>query len=484
MMKKITWIVLLAASILGTSSCDDYLDIKPKGFTIPELYEDYALLMEYQSIYTMSNSGMTNLLSDDIQLGDKSDDNSTRYASQSVEEQNAYSFVSGQIYPKGTTDRNWTGHYSNIYTLNVVINNVLKSKGGTEEKRQLLRSEALFRRAYEYFNLVNIYGKHYAASSANKDYGVPIILDEDINQGKPTRQSVAKVYDQIFMDLNEAEKHLPVKARRMFYPSKSAVHFLKARAYLYMAEYEKALQEANEVLKENSSLINFNDYTIIPNLTWGRCVLKSNAQEVFPENEKCPENVLIYFNTNSDYASILLSKETTDLYSKDLAVGATDQRFTFNFAKDRFNRGKKPVLCPGKTIYCSFINYNVSGFRTAEMILTAAECEARVGDKDRAMSLVNQLRDKRIEKNVHLTAQDKEQALRYVLDERRREFALISNFRLFDLKRLNMDDRFKKDVTHTADGQQWTLPANDNRYILPIPNTVLDFNPEMPQYER
>ena len=56
--------------------------------------------------------------------------------------------------------------------------------------------------------------------------------------------------------------------------------------------------------------------------------------------------------------------------------------------------------------------------------------------------------------------------------------------RLIDLKRLNREDWFRKDIVHSADGETWTLPANDLRYIMPIPQTVLDFNPDMPQYDR
>ena len=47
-------------------------------------------------------------------------------------------------------------------------------------------------------------------------------------------------------------------------------------------------------------------------------------------------------------------------------------------------------------------------------MLIAAECEARVGSKDNAMSYVNKLRDNRIKNNVALTATDKDEALRIV----------------------------------------------------------------------
>lgn len=99
------------------------------------------------------------------------------------------------------------------------------------------------------------------------------------------------------------------------------------------------------------------------------------------------------------------------------------------------------------------------------------------------MSYVNKLRDNRIKNNVALTATDKDEALRIVLDERRREFASRVSTAI-DLKRLNYEDKFKKTVTHTADGETFTLAPNDNRYIFPINQMILNYNPGMPQYER
>lgn len=52
------------------------------------------------------------------------------------------------------------------------------------------------------------------------------------------------------------------------------------------------------------------------------------------------------------------------------------------------------------------------------------------------------------------------------------------------MKRLNYEDKFKKTVTHTADGETFTLAPNDNRYIFPINQMILNYNPGMPQYER
>ena len=53
------------------SACDDFLDIKPKGVLLPELFEDYRRLMANRNMMTIDDS-YTNYITDDIMLADQS----------------------------------------------------------------------------------------------------------------------------------------------------------------------------------------------------------------------------------------------------------------------------------------------------------------------------------------------------------------------------------------------------------------------------
>ena len=119
------------------------------------------------------------------------------------------------------------------------------------------------------------------------------------------------------------------------------------------------------------------------------------------------------------------------------------------------------------------------------MLFRSAECEARIGDKNKAIDYLNRLRDNRISNNVALpTSYSKEEVLSMVIDERRKEFAFVGLTRLIDLKRLNRESWFAHTIRHDAGSEgSWELPANDPRYIMPVPETILSFN-DMPQYER
>lgn len=119
-----------------------------------------------------------------------------------------------------------------------------------------------------------------------------------------------------------------------------------------------------------------------------------------------------------------------------------------------------------------------------EVILIAAECEARVGSKDQAMLYLDQLLEYRIVGYQPQTAATNQEALDKVLAERRKEMCMLGCTRVIDLKRLNREPRYAKTITHVANGQTFTLEPNSPRYIFPIPPKVLSFNPNMQPNER
>ena len=112
---------------------------------------------------------------------------------------------------------------------------------------------------------------------------------------------------------------------------------------------------------------------------------------------------------------------------------------------------------------------------STEFFLILAECYARSDEMEQCLTILDRIRDKRIVGNVPLPRTTVQEALRLTLDERRREFALQGgSLRLVDLKRLNREEPFKKDI----------LPANDERYVLPLPPAVISANPSIPVYPR
>ena len=101
----------------------------------------------------------------------------------------------------GPSDAPYKGEYwmyDKIYTLNVLLNSI---DGGSlpETTRNQIKAQALFLRAYQYFQMVKIYG------------GVPLILTPQSRHDDlyVTRNTAKECVEQIVQDLDDAAKALP-----------------------------------------------------------------------------------------------------------------------------------------------------------------------------------------------------------------------------------------------------------------------------------
>jgi hypothetical protein len=146
-----------------------------------------------------------------------------------------------------------------------------------------------------------------------------------------------------------------------------------------------------------------------------------------------------------------------------------------------------------KTCYYSsngaFIgSYDVSrlmfgGIATEEMYLARAECEARLGNTQDAMTDLNTLLVTRWVSGTFTkyTATSATDALGQILMERRKELAFRGT-RWMDLRRLNKDPNYAITLTRNINGQIFTLQPNSPRYVFEIPpdEELLDPLPQNP----
>lgn len=479
-MKKIKNYILPILAAILLVGCDDFLGNKPKGYTIPSSYEDYEKL--FNAVYNTVDF-MPLYLTDDVKFLDDDYEYSTDYilANQYDETINLYTFQPGQIYNPGSKDYTWNDTYDRLFTYNTVINSVMESEGGSEAIKQRIRSEAMIARAMDYFYLVNIYGAQYDANTSTTDYGIPYIKEANINL-KYERNTVAEVYEYILADINEALPGLSEITNYTTHPDKNSAYALLAKVYLAMGDYAKALENANKVLNTRSEVLNLNDYEKTEGTTWGRVHIKGDESQRLPDITH-PESIFTRFPSDGlYYYGTCMSDELREVFKKDLQDGSVDLRKEYYFAEDVVNLGRVEQI-PGEIAFVLYADSNV-GLTTVETLLIAAECEARIGSASKAMDWINYLRDHRIENNVDLTAANKDEALEKVFEEKRRELCFKGIYRYMDLKRLNKEDKFKKTIKHIVNGETYTLEPNDNKWIFPINQEILDFNPDMPQYER
>ena len=465
-MKKVTTILAICVVVMLTG-CNDYLDIKPKGEKIPKTVTDYETLLNYESVQKVSDTYPT-YLTDDVYLPDVAQGTATPGLN-SVDQSilNLYLFKK-DVFGEAQDDGFWFASYNRIYYYNTVIDNIMDAEGPSEQQKHSIRAEALISRALEYLYLVNGYAKHYDVRTAETDPGVPLILDEDISKKDLVRASVKDVYAQIQSDLQAALPNLPAQPKgNAFRASKAAGYGILAKMYLYMGNYTEALKAANEVLEINNSLLDLKKYAVVkPQSSIGR----TNV----PQDIDNPENIYIKF---APYVYGLSSKvfgsdELISLFSED------DMRLQIYFTKNFRN------IPTDKYVWAPYLRANLA-VSSPEIYLIAAECEAREGSVERAMSLINKLRDNRIKNNTPLVATDRSDALQKVLEERRRELAMSGMVRYIDLKRLNQESQFAKTVSHVTGEGTFSLEPNSPLYVLPIPAKVMRFNKNsMQQNER
>lgn len=465
-MKNVTTILAICVVVMLTG-CNDYLDIKPKGEKIPTTVSDYETLLNYESVQKVSDTYPA-YLTDDVFLPDVAQGTATPGLN-SVDQSilNLYLFKK-EVFGDAQDDGFWFASYNRIYYYNTVIDNIMNADGSDEQQKLSIRAEALISRALEYLYLVNGYAKYYDVRTAESDPGVPLILDEDISKKNLVRASVKDVYAQIQSDLQAALPNLPAQPKgNAFRASKAAGYGVLAKMYLYMGNYAEALKAANEVLEINNSLLDLKKYAVVK-------AQSSIGRTNVPQDIDNPENIYIKF---APYVYGLSSKvfgsdELISLFSED------DMRLQVYFTKNFRN------IPTDKYVWAPYLRANLA-VSSPEIYLIAAECEAREGSIERAIALINKLRDNRIKNNTDIVATDRNDALQKVLEERRRELAMSGMVRYIDLKRLNQESQFAKTVTHVTGEGTFSLEPNSPLYVLPIPAKVMRFNKNsMQQNER
>ena len=245
--------ILVLAVAFSTSSCneDKFLDVDPNGRLTSESYlkteaeVKTALVGVYNSMqYNFSSGSWTsvyfikNLPADDCLAG-SSEGDQTGY-------QNIDDFAIQTDNDKIVSI--WSNFYKAISSANTVINKV---EPDTDGKKALI-AEAKALRAYNYFELVTLFG------------GVPLMTVNPIDEDgyHLPRSTAQEVYAQIEKDFREAIKDLPLKSEYSlgdrYRMSKGTAQAYLGKALLYQKKYSQAVTEF-------AALISSQEYDLEPN---------------------------------------------------------------------------------------------------------------------------------------------------------------------------------------------------------------------------
>ena len=472
--------ILLSLSATFLTGCEKFLDVNTSSNTNVTIRN----IEDYEDI--LNNEGLANVNFSLYDMG--SDDAFFNLYVYTNTAQSALGFMymwRPTIFGSTEDDRLYVNIYNRINSLNLVIDNVMEALGGELSRKEAALAQAKIQRAYFYFQLVNMYAVAYDATTADVDPAVPLTLHA-APEFSPSRASITQVYTQVIQDLQEAldTESLPVFGVDVLHPGKAAAFAMLSRTYLYMNDYDHASQYADSTLSLRNTVLDYGTYTyaetrndlqevISATLSGGPISLReqtNNPEVIFAK--LAIDNSFGLTTARSGYG---VSKDLLALYDNN------DYRLRF-FQSDDYAMGMGMLYLRQVTAAGGFTTFNYS-LTVPELMLTKAECLARDGDANGAIALVNELRKYRFsaENYILLTATDAEDALRKVLDERRRELVYKGGIRTFDLKRLNKDSRFAKSLERLdmTTGETLVLPPNDPRYVMPIAPKILNNNPNM-----
>lgn len=447
-MKSKLYLAASFLALMAISGCKKYLEAKSdQSLKVINRIEDLqALLDNYSKINTM-NPTADEVSSDEYYL------TNTSYQALTFDQmRNMYTWQPYNLfYPYTNITNDWTQVYNTVYIANVVLGNLNNVPRTPDNgvKWDNIKGQAHFLRAYAFLKAAIIWALAYDQQTAGNDLGIPLRTTSDFNVPS-SRASVAQTYSQIIADGTNASHLMTGAAVHPYRSGKPAGYALLAKAYLAMRQYAKAGLYADSCLQLHSTLVDFNTYNstaTYPITQFNKEVIYdtyaggSGSQPVANSIAKM-DTILYALYTSNDLRKSLFFKVNTD--------GSKSFRGSFHGASQSFN-----------------------GIATDEVYLIRAEAYARAGNTNNAMADLNALLKQRFKAGTFtaITATDSNDALSKILLERQKEL-IMRGTRWSDIKRLNKEGA-NITLKRIINGQVFTLPPNDNRFALALPEDII-----------
>ncbi len=456
MKKKILYTVLLLLGMTTVlSSCDDYLNIEPKGKRIPKSLTDYEAFLRYEyGTHRMPVTQANYLLNDQYLTNSYASYYPMYKANYNWEEE------TDRAYWNSSDEGTYYASYGTINTCNLILEDVPGTTEGTDKEKAEVMAYAKVLRAMNYFNLANYYANTYEASSAATKLSVPLITSS-LQDAAYHQATIQEIYDFIVQDLTEAVDDLPDMGTTLLHPGKGAAYAMLARTYLQMMNYDKAQEYAEKALAINSLLVDWVSF-------YQENKSKIDQEDVYPslptplgfDSKDC-------YNFNyaeSSYASTI--NRVPVARAEGFEEG--DAYFLSNW---------KLRTMGSETYYQGLTNgsINYQGMRTVEQYLIKAECLARKGQLAEAMNVLNQVRQTYIlpEKYQPIVASTEAEAIRYIRQAKGNQL-IFSIVPFADARRYNAEGTYARTLSKMVDGKQVNLTPTSHLWTFPFPQGALD----------
>ena len=463
--------LLLLGIGVSLVSCEDWLDVRPKSEILTDMHfeEENGFRDQLAGVYTAMTEtsmygrslsfGLMSVLSQDYDLKSES---TYRYAAE-------YNYE--ETGTKGMIDNIWSSTYNCIANLNIMLKYIDNDPNiFTDNNYKMYKGEILGLRAFLHLEMLRIFSPSPKANA--NAMAVPYVTQYDKVVTK--QKTVNETMNLIIADLLEAEKLLKesdaflnqdlnytVRWDRRYYFNYYAVVGTLARAYMYKGDTENALTYANIIIEEGE------DYN--SDFSWtSNDTMESKYEEqvnrlfsgecLFYLNVKDFNDIVKYHFTSSASNNTFTPSETKaeQIYEKALGYG-NDYRLHKNFQYD----GADKYLWKYHQYENGACTDIVPVIRKSESYYIAAEI-LKESDPDRAIELLNLVREARNLEFAPLSNLTAEQIQEEVAKEYRKEF-LAEGQMFFYYKRL--------DATRI----EGAGVNAQSIYVLPMPDTEIEF---------
>jgi tetratricopeptide (TPR) repeat protein len=430
--------------LLFCNGCKEYLDVKPdKKLVVITNTNEAQSLLNNVNVFNGAYPVVGEIASDHFYLV-----TADWLSTNTIVERNAYIWHE-DIFNENPRNE-WSLSYQKVYFANQILDGLAEGriKGTSSEDLNVIKGQALFFRAYSFFNLLQIFSPAWDEKSSSTDLGIALRLTSDFNE--PTvRSTVEECYSRLIDDTIAASELLPLEVPVKTRPSKSAAFAFLARVFLTRGEYSRALEYSEKALMRSPALIDYSS---------------RNSSASFPFQLFNEEVVFhSYMNTPAIFFSPKLKVDSSlrnsyregDLRPKLFFSQNVDGTFSFKGSYSGSN---------------SLFN----GFSVNELYLIKAECLARLNQGKEALNVLNELLTKRWEKGRYspLNLESKDSLLHIILKEREKEL-LFRGLRWIDLRRLNKEAGFAVTLSRYVNNNLYELKPDDVRYVFKIPENVI-----------
>lgn len=443
------------------TSCEDKLDITPKGKVTLATVDELELLLNQEYLlgdFPSDNIGI--LAGESVGTFDQisavlSQKNTVKYALMAFDESVDRATLT-------TVDERYNNIYKYINYMNTVIAKMDKATGD-ESKKSALVAEARVMRAWFHFLAVVIHAPQYDASIAENAGGIAYVTNIDVTEQK-SKLSLASTFQHILDDCSDQViQLLPQDHGDQFMRGDRAWgNAVRAMVLFQMKRYTEALPYALEAIRLRPHIFD-------------RSVIKQTGEWI--QGAESTNNFLyIGGAARVSPTMTMLTIEAGNLFEAgDYVINYESVGWSLDYGK--MYSGLEGVrMFMGWGTCC-----NVYGLTSEQLHLVAAECLIRTQKIKEGLDLVNTVRHFRVENCQPLEADSEHEAMALL---QRVKFVeqFDTPFNFFDRKRWNTEPDYRADVTHRLGSMgTFTLKPESPLWIMPFPVNAVRYNPTLTQ---